>query len=172
MVVALLGVMLLRSVWVDLVVLLVDFETDSLVRFDVNVKAADRLLGVEVGIGIVGNWQDSYCAAVCRYAGEGSSDDGPNLESADGGSRQREIQRPHCVLAHWMGADYLVECTRQQSFRDSEHRLSEDLHWESRRRQKCWDEVTALQNNCPLPALAPLGLLYSEAVHTASAWPN
>lgn len=149
--------------------LLVDFETDLLVIFDVNVKAAAHSLAVEAGTEIAGDLEGSYSDDVRTLAGEDSSDGGQNPELVDGGLMGRETQRLHCVLAHWTRAGYLVECTLQRNSLGSVRRPSEDLHWESRLRQKCWGVVIALRNNCQCPLLAPLILLCAEEAHTASA---
>ena len=128
--------------------LLADWGKGVMVKFDVCVKAANRLLVEEAGTETVGKWEGSYCDGVYTRAGSGSPDYGRKLnpEWVDGGlmSMERGTQRRHCELAQWTGHDSIAECTRQHDSLDSERRLIEDLHWESRLRQKCLGEVIAL----------------------------
>lgn len=113
-------------------VLLVDWGKGVMVRFDVYVKAANRLLVGEAVTETVGKWEGSYCDGVYTRAGSGSSDYGwkRNPEWVDGGLMPMEkgTQRRHCELAHWTGDDWIAECTRQRDSLDSVRRLTEDLH--------------------------------------------
>jgi len=84
------------------VVLLGDSGKGVMARFDVSVKAANRLLVGEAVTGTVGSWKGSCSDGVGRRAATGSSEHGLKLTPAwvGGVLMEKATQRRRCEWAH------------------------------------------------------------------------